>query len=186
MRAHTSGWKHIGKRIPRGFAVRRSRAERKFQASLSAAGCRIKSCSRALANLAKARRGEARSGCVQYRNLITGVRSARRRILDIGGQASAAQKLRRDIEHCKLNRKKELNATRMCKGQPRGRFRPPPRPPPPLLYLWVGFISGPRAFRRSSDHSYLSFTSACIGHFFPQPEISFTKKRDASVHPAMT
>lgn len=41
----------------------------------------------------------------RYRNLITGIRLPRRRILDIGGQASAIQKLHRDIEYRELNRK---------------------------------------------------------------------------------
>lgn len=40
----------------------------------------------------------------RYWNLITGVRPPRRRILDIGGQASAAQKLHWDIEYRELNR----------------------------------------------------------------------------------
>jgi len=53
----------------------------------------------------------------QYRNLITGVRSLRRRILDIGGQARAVQKLRRDIEYRELNRKKVKRGDRKGNGR---------------------------------------------------------------------
>lgn len=124
---------------------------------------------------------------MQYRNLITGVRPARRRILDIGGQASAAQKLRRDIESTAGKTGKKAKRCPDVQRQ-----TPIPRPLSSPLFafsLRAGFISGPRDFRARSFFQpflFIFYVSICIGHFSPlsthphYAEISFTKKRAVS------
>lgn len=92
-------------------------------------------------------------------------RPPRRRILDIGGQASTTQKLHRDEYH-ELNRKNKKEKRKKNK-----------RAVVKVTIATAGFISGRGFYDPSFFFSYLSFMSACSGRSFSQRDLIHEKAR---------